>query len=152
MERFNIRKLIKLEVRKQCQIKISNRFAALEKLSDSEDVNRACENIKENIKISANESLGMYQQKQHKPWFDKECSQFLDQRNQAKMQWLQDSNKSNVHNGNNVRCEASRHFRKKKKEYMEAKMNELETNINILFLPLYIFHATILHTAYLCTM
>ena len=46
-------KLSKLEVRKQYQIKISNRFAALENLSDSEDINRAWENIKENIKTSA---------------------------------------------------------------------------------------------------
>jgi hypothetical protein len=35
---------------------------------------------------------------------------------------------------------------------MEATMNELETNINILFLLLYIFHATTIHTVYSCTM
>jgi len=40
VKRFNLKKLSELEVRKQCQIKISNRFAALENLSDSEDVNR----------------------------------------------------------------------------------------------------------------
>ena len=32
---------------------------------------------------------------------------------------------------NNARCEASRHFRNKKKEYLKAKINELETNIKI---------------------
>ena len=51
VERFNIRKLIELEVRKQCQIKISNRFAVLENLSDSKDINSVWENIKEIIKI-----------------------------------------------------------------------------------------------------
>ena len=51
MEGFNLRKLKELEVRNQYQIKISNRFAALENLSDSEDTNRAGEN-KENIKTS----------------------------------------------------------------------------------------------------
>jgi hypothetical protein len=30
--------------------------------------------------------------KQHKPWFDDECSRFLDKKKQAKMQWLQDPN------------------------------------------------------------
>jgi len=50
LERFNLRKLNELEVMKQSQIKISKRFAALENLSDNEDVNRACENIKENTK------------------------------------------------------------------------------------------------------
>jgi hypothetical protein len=41
VERFNLRKLNELEVRKKYEIKISNRFAALEKLNDSEDVNTA---------------------------------------------------------------------------------------------------------------
>jgi hypothetical protein len=44
------------------------------------------------------------------------------------MQWLQNPNQSNVDNLNNVRCEVSRHFRNKKKEYLKAKLNELETN------------------------
>jgi len=43
------------------------------------------------------------------------------------MQWVQDQTQSNVHNLNNVRYEASRHFRNKKKEYMKAKVDELET-------------------------
>jgi len=38
----------------------------------------------------------------------------LDQRKQAKMQWVQDPNQSNVNNLNNVRREASRQFRNKK--------------------------------------
>jgi hypothetical protein len=38
-ERFNLKKLSELEVRKQYQIKISNRFAALENLNVSEDIN-----------------------------------------------------------------------------------------------------------------
>jgi len=58
-ERFNRRKLGELKVRKEHQLKISNRFAALEILSDSEDVNKAWENIKENIETSAKESLGL---------------------------------------------------------------------------------------------
>jgi hypothetical protein len=46
----------------------------------------------------------------------------LDQRKQAKMHWLQDLNQSNVDNWNYVRHEASRYFRVKKKEYLEAKI------------------------------
>jgi len=37
-ERFNLRKLNELEVMKQYQIEITNRFAALENLSDNEDI------------------------------------------------------------------------------------------------------------------
>ena len=44
-ERFNLRKLNELEVRKQYQIEITNKFAALENLSDNKDINRDWENI-----------------------------------------------------------------------------------------------------------
>jgi len=43
------------------------------------------------------------------------------------MQWLQDPSQSNVDSLNNVRREASRHFRNKKKKYLKAKIEELET-------------------------
>jgi len=119
-QRFNLRKLNELEVRKQYQIEITNRFAALENLNDDQDINRIWENIKEDIKISVEESLGLHELKQHKPRFDEECLGFLDQRKQAKMQWVEDPSPSNVDNPNNVRREVSRHFRNKKKAYLRA--------------------------------
>jgi hypothetical protein len=128
VERFNLKRLSEMEVRKQFQIEISNRFEALENLNDREDINKAWENIKENIKVSVKETLGLYEQKQHKPWFDEECSQVLGLRKQAKMQWLQNSNQRNLENLNNARYEASRHFKNKKRKYLKAKINELETN------------------------
>ena len=69
VERFNLRKLREMEIRKQHQIKVSNRFAAMKK-NDSEDIHRAWKNINENIKTSANGSLGMHELKQNKPWLD----------------------------------------------------------------------------------
>jgi len=66
------------------------------------------------MKTSAKESLGLYEWIQDKPWFDEECLHFLGQRKQAKMQWLQDPNQSDVDNLNNIRCEGSRHFRNKR--------------------------------------
>jgi hypothetical protein len=53
---------------------------------------------------------------------------FSDQRKQAKMHWIQDPSQSNVDNLNNVRRDASRHFRNKKKAYLKAKIGEVETN------------------------
>jgi len=73
LERSKLRKLSDLEVRKQYQIKISNQSEALQNLNDSEDINRAWENIKENIKSSIQESLNLYESKKHNPWFDEEC-------------------------------------------------------------------------------
>jgi hypothetical protein len=128
VERFNLKKLSDMEVTKKYQIEISNRFEALENLNDSEDINRAWENIKENIKISAKETVDLYEWQHHEPWFDEECSLFLGQRKQDKLGWLQDPDQSNLDNVSNARCEASRHFKNKKKEYLIAKINELETS------------------------
>ena len=75
-QRFNLRKLNELEVRKQYQVEIKNRFAALETLNDDEDVNRIWENIKENIQTSAKETLGLHELKQYKPWFHEEYLAF----------------------------------------------------------------------------
>jgi len=69
-QRFNLRKLNEPEVREQCQIEITNRFAGLENLNDDDDVNRTWENIKENTQTSAKDSLGLHELKQNKPWFD----------------------------------------------------------------------------------
>ena len=47
------------------------------------------------------------------------------------MQWVQDPSQSNVDNLNNVRREASRHCRNKKKAYLKPKIKEFETNCKI---------------------
>jgi len=47
------------------------------------------------------------------------------------MQWIQDPSRSKVDNLNNVRRYASRHFRNKKKAYLKAEVEDLETNSTI---------------------
>ena len=130
-ERFNLRKLNELEVRKEYQIEITNRCAALEILSDDEDIKRAWENMKENIRTSATECLGLQELKHHKPWFYEEVLGFLDQRKQTKLQRIHDPNQSNLDNVNNVRSDASRHFESKMKTYLKTKIEELETKCKI---------------------
>jgi hypothetical protein len=127
-ERFNLKKLNDVEGKEQFRVEVLNRFAALEDLDKGVEINRALETIRENIKISAKESQGYFELKKHKPWFDEQCSQLLDQRKQAKLQWLQNPSEINGDNRNNVRREASRYFRNKKREYLKDKINELATN------------------------
>jgi hypothetical protein len=54
VDRFNLRKLNDVKLR----VKILKTFANLENLNDNVDINRTWESIRENIKASANESLG----------------------------------------------------------------------------------------------
>jgi hypothetical protein len=66
--------------------------------------------------------------KKHKSWFEEGCSKLLGQKKQAKLQWLQDPSEINTDKLNNVRCEGSRYFRNKKREYLKDKINEVALN------------------------
>jgi hypothetical protein len=75
----------------------------------------------QNIKISANESLGYFEFKTHKSWFDERCSKLLDQRQHAKLQWLNNPSQKNRDNLNRIGREASRHFRNKNEGIRERQ-------------------------------
>jgi hypothetical protein len=100
----------------------------LENLEGSGDINGRWDNFRENIKLSAQDSLGYCESKHRKPWFAEECSELADRRKQAKLQWLQDPSEANEDNVSDVRREASRHFRNNEREFLEDKINELESN------------------------
>jgi polyribonucleotide nucleotidyltransferase len=85
VKRENLREVTELEVRRQYQIKISNRLSVSENLSDSEDINRVWENIKKNIKTSVKDSIGLNKLQRHFLWFDEECL-VLYHRKQANLQ------------------------------------------------------------------
>jgi hypothetical protein len=128
MERFNLKKLNEVECKEQYHFQISNRFAALENLDTEVYINRALETIRENIKISAKESLGYCELKKHKPWLDEGCSKLLDKRKRAKLQWLQDPSEINVDILKIIIRETSRHFRYKKRDYLKDTIDETATN------------------------
>jgi uncharacterized FlaG/YvyC family protein len=73
MERFIVKKLNEGDVKEQYQVTIRKNSAALENLEDSGDINRAWDNIRENVKTSIQESLGYCEPKHRKPWVDEEC-------------------------------------------------------------------------------
>jgi hypothetical protein len=51
-------------------VEVWNRFAALKDLDAEVEIITAWEMIRENMNISAKQSLGYYWLKKHKPWFD----------------------------------------------------------------------------------
>jgi hypothetical protein len=66
MKKFNLKKLNDVEGKEQFRVEVSNRFAALEDLNAELEINSVWETIRENIKISAEESLGYFELKKHK--------------------------------------------------------------------------------------
>jgi hypothetical protein len=138
MERFSLKKLNDVEGKEQFYVEVSNTLAALGDLGAEVEINNAWDTIRENIKISAKESLGYFELKKHKPWFGEGCPKLLDQRKQAKLQLLHDPSEINGDNQKNVRCEASRYFWNKKREYLKDKikqpaMNSKNKNIRDLY-------------------
>jgi hypothetical protein len=128
-ERFNLKKLNEGGVKEQCRVKIRSMFAALENLNENGDINRTWSTIREELKISAQKSVGYCKSEHRKPWFDEDCSNLVDGRKRTKLHWLQDPSEVNEGNLSDVRREASRQFRNKKREYLKDGINELEPNI-----------------------
>jgi hypothetical protein len=70
MEGFNLNKLNEVGGKEKYGVEPSDRFAALGDFDTEVIINNAWETIRENIKIAAKESLGYFEFKKHKPWFD----------------------------------------------------------------------------------
>jgi hypothetical protein len=108
-------------------VEISNRFAVLERVDESFDINNAWESIRENIKTSYKHNLGHHRLKCNKPRFDN-CSVLTCLRKQAKLQLLHNPTQMNGDNLKNCTRETKRIFGNEKREYLEGKINELDTN------------------------
>jgi hypothetical protein len=113
MERFNVKKLNEGDVKEQHQVTIRNKSSALGNLEYSGDINRIWDNIRENIKLSAQERLGYCESNHRKLWFDEECLQLADRRKQANLQWLQNPTEVNEEKLRDVRREVRRYFMNK---------------------------------------
>ncbi|KAJ4435216.1 hypothetical protein ANN_23794 [Periplaneta americana] len=129
--KFNILKLKDEEAKQNYQVEISNRFATLESSDEVEkelDVNSVWENIRDSIKIAAEQSIGYYETKKKKPWFDEDCCMVVERSKQAKLKFLQDPVEENRDNYFNERWEASHTLRNKKRDYLKGKVNEETKN------------------------
>jgi ribosomal protein S25 len=65
MERFNLKKINEWEVKEKYQVTIKTSFTALENLEDNGDISSAWDTVRENINISAKESIGHCESKRH---------------------------------------------------------------------------------------
>jgi hypothetical protein len=102
MERFNLKKLNEVEGIEKYHAEVSNRPAALEDLDAKVEVNSIWKTIRDNINISAKDSLGYHELKKHMPLFDG-YSKLLKETKQAKLQWSPDPSEIHGDNLNNVK-------------------------------------------------
>jgi hypothetical protein len=69
--------------------------------------------------MSTKESLGYYELKQHKPYFDEGYSELLNEMKQAKLRWLQSLRQTNWDTMNTVKHKDSRYFRNEKRGHLK---------------------------------
>ena len=86
--------------------------------------------MRHSIKASAEEKVGSLETHINKHWFDQQCSELANKGKQAKLLQLQNPNDQTAEVYSDVRCDICRTFKKKKRNYMRAKVNKLEENIN----------------------
>jgi glycine betaine/choline ABC-type transport system substrate-binding protein len=79
-ERHNLKNLNEGNAKEQYQVTIRNKFAALGNLECSGDINRTRNNIRQSIKLSAQESAGYCELHHRRTWFDVECSKLVNRR------------------------------------------------------------------------
>jgi hypothetical protein len=92
------------------------------------EISSAWETIRDIIELSAKKSLDSYDLKKHMSRFDHRRSELLDQRKQAKLQWLHHPSEINGENLNNMIREANKYFTNKTRAYMKDKVNDLVMN------------------------
>ena len=64
----------------------------------------------------------------NKPWFDQEYSELPNKRNREILLWIQNPNDQTAEEFTIVKHDTCRTFKKKKSDYMKAKVNKLEEN------------------------
>ena len=68
-DRYNLNTLVDRETRKENQIDVANRFSALDGIEIS-SVDNTWVKIRDSIKASAKEKVGILETNRNKPWFN----------------------------------------------------------------------------------
>jgi len=75
---------------------------------------------------AAKETIGEKRKTRNEEWFDEECMNIIDQKNDARKKMLQRNTRGNEERYHKARKEANKLLRKKKKEAMIQQMEEIE--------------------------
>lgn len=118
------------KIRKDFQLKLSNRFQALSNLAqgdpEEDTIESGWTNIKETLQNCAKEVCGKKERKNKKPWFDDECKEKVLQRKEAKDTWLNKKQESDREEYKKCSRETVRTLRRKKREWVNKILEKAE--------------------------
>lgn len=94
--------------------------------NDASHIENYWTEIKTAIKIAADEILGTYREKEKNEWYDDECKEAVNKRNEARIKLLQRHTRQKFEEYNRQRREAKYMCRKKKREYMDKQLEKIQ--------------------------
>jgi len=94
--------------------------------TEDQQAEAAWEDIKQVICKAADNILGQKSRIVRNGWYDEECKEMLEEQNNARLKMLQRKTRSNIEAYKEVRREARKVYRKKKKYFKEEKLEELK--------------------------
>ena len=93
---------------------------------ENPNINEQWDRIKVALTKSAEEAIGFKPINQRAGWFDKECREIIEERNQARLTMLQRETRNTRQIYNETRRKATKLCRKKKREWEKNKLIEIE--------------------------
>ncbi|XP_046688330.1 uncharacterized protein LOC124374077 [Homalodisca vitripennis] len=126
VEKWDVEKLADVNVRQQFQEELGDRLTGLTTdLSIEEHWNY----LREAMKGTAELVLGKRKFERNEDWFDEECRNALDTKNQARKKLLQVGTRANVENYRRERTLANRLMRRKKREAANSKNRKIREKL-----------------------
>lgn len=101
----------------------------LERTGKDEDVEQKWENIRGSV-LKAADLLGDTKKHSNAEWFDEECRRAIGDKDEARSRCLQRETRSNRNEYCVKKKEATKIYRKKKREYLMEKVREIEMSNN----------------------
>ena len=129
-KRLNVQSLTEGENGIKYAVEITNKFAALEEMDESDvnAVDKQWENIRDAIVKSAEATVGFCKRHKNKPWFDEDCVKIAKVRNEARIAWLTKNTDETRNQFINIRQAAHNMFKNKKRQYLKRKIEEINEN------------------------
>ena len=128
--RWDISRLDLPNNERQYQSLIQNKLQTLEEEETSTPeltIDQKWQNITNAIESAAAETIGKERNNKKKnQWFDQECEQSLQQKAIKRLELLTRPTEENREDYNRVRTQTRRLLRRKKKQYLEARIQQLE--------------------------
>jgi hypothetical protein len=94
--------------------------------TEDQQVGAAWEDIKQVIRKAADNILGQKPRMVRNGWYDEECKEMLEEQNNARLKMLQRKTRNNNEAYKEARRKARKVCRKKKKDYEEGKLEEIQ--------------------------